>query len=352
MGLTSFTVTKFKDTYVVKNEGESSLSAVLEVQSEGCTTFEVINPDINIPIGGETKVSPLYDGYFKLILTDDVSGETADIYMLHYVDILKVIVGDIHYILCDCAPESNCTDCTYEEGCIKQLSTMLKIVSYQQLTHPQHAAFLETVFEPLKCSVKELSIKLVTDEQINGEGDYVELLKKILSFYYLAFYHSEVKQTSNEELDYINEKFNYDVISACIEDQLLIDVQTKIDAMGTFTVISGAYVNQPPVVGDNTIERDNRVTTPLTLEMFTSQTTPPYTDPENDPVDALRVDSIDGNNQGVYEYDNSPITVGLIIPADHITSGRLVHIGADTDAVVNDSFGFSLRDTGSMTWVS
>lgn len=350
MALNSFTIVKFKDNYIFTNTGVVPITISPMKIGADCL-FTQAQLDIVIAPAEQRSLALAYDGEYKLNLVDG-NGEVSQIKILHYPSLLKSIVADIQYILCDCAEDSDCIDCTHAEATSKELSTILRIFSYISLTHPQHTAFLQVVFESLKCSIDELTSLLVTNEEMSGQGDYIELLKKILSYYYLAFYYSDLKSSSVEEIDYINIKFQYSELSVCIDANLLTETEQKIANMGTFTVISGAYVNQPPVVGSNTIERPNRVTTVLNLAQFTSQTTPPYNDPENDPVDALRVDSISGSNQGVYYYDNNPIIVGLVIPAQHIVDGRLVHVGADVDAAVNDSFGFSLRDVGSMAWVS
>lgn len=351
MALTAFRIIKFKDNYVFTNTGIVPVTIRIERLLEDCLMYEVTQADIVVAPSEQRTIVLAYDGQYKLFLIDE-NNEASEIKVLHYLSLINSILSDIQYILCDCAEDSNCPDCTHAGATAKELSTVLRIFSYISLTHPQYTAFLAVVFESLKCSVDELTRMLVSDELMTGKGNYVELLKKILSFYYLAFYYSEIKSSSIEELDYLNTKFQFTELSTCIDAELLADVQLKINNMATFTVISGTYINQPPIVGDNTIEVPNRVTTKLNLDQFTSQTTPPYFDPEGDIVDALRVDSIAGTNQGVYQYDNTPISIGLVIPAQHIIDGRLVHVGADTNTVVNDYFGFSLRDIGSMTWVS
>jgi len=346
----NYSITKFKDTYQITNNDIVSITVSTLISQEGCLTFLEIKTPVIIEAGLTKTFSLAYDGEYRLNLLDENGGVTS-IKLLHYLSLEKSIVAGIQYILCDCAKNVECAECKGDYG-THQLSTMLKIFSYQRLTHPKHLAFIETIFESLQCSVRELTQTLLTDEQTTDQITYIDLVKEIMSFYYLAFYHSELKGANQLEIDYINTKYNYTAISQCIDAVLLTDVQTKINNMATYTVISGAYVNQPPVVGDFTIERPNRVVSVASLDQFTSLTTPPYSDPEGDPVDALRVDSIPGTNLGKYQYDNVDITVGLIIPAAHITAGRLVHIGADIDTAVNDYFGFSLRDIGSMTWVS
>lgn len=350
MALTTFEVIKFKDDYKLTNTGNTNIIASINVESDDCTQYDKAKPNVIIEPGITKTIKLSYDGKYRIDLIDENS-EVSEIKILHYYSLLTSIIADIQYLLCEC--DAGCTDCGDKSSeCHQDLGTILKILSFQRLTHPQHAAFLEVVFNSLSCSIKELTNTLVFEQQTNGSASYAELLKKILSYYYLAFYHSEYKNVSSEEIEYINTKFQFNEISTCIDATLITEVQTKIDNMGTFTVINGAYVNQSGSVGDNTIERPNRVTTVLTMEMFTSQTTPPYTDPENDPADAIKIISIDGNNTGKYQVDNVDVVPEQIIDISVVQAERFVHVGPDQDSVSNDSIGFAVRDSGSGEWVS
>lgn len=116
-------------------------------------------------------------------------------------------------------------------------------------------------------------------------------------------------------------------------------------------VIPPAPTNSPPTIGDYTTTVDSNVVTVLTLDMFTSQTVAPYSDPENDLIDAIRIDRINGTNQGVFKVDNIDIVVSQIITREQINAGSFTHHGADINTVAADSFDFSARDEGSQIWV-
>lgn len=109
--------------------------------------------------------------------------------------------------------------------------------------------------------------------------------------------------------------------------------------------------NLPATIGDNTIYSENRLETVLTLAMFTSQLAPPYNDPENDLIDAIRVDELSEANQGVYTLYDVPVENGDIISREDINDNRFKHVGADVDTVSSDTFNFSARDEGSLIWV-
>lgn len=123
-------------------------------------------------------------------------------------------------------------------------------------------------------------------------------------------------------------------------------------SLHNLNIINSAYVeNEPATIGDISIIADNRAITTLTLAMFTSGMNPPYNDPENDLIDAIRINSISNANKGIFYYDGNPIQVGDIITREEIETGLFTHEGADINTITGDSLDFSARDEGSMQWI-
>jgi hypothetical protein len=110
--------------------------------------------------------------------------------------------------------------------------------------------------------------------------------------------------------------------------------------------------NMPATIGDYDMEVDKNTTTPLTLEMFVSQTTPPYNDPEDDLIDAIRIDRLHSTNKGVFAFDGVSVVNGQIITREEIEAGRFTHISFNGEGVATDGFEFSARDEGSGIWVN
>jgi hypothetical protein len=127
----------------------------------------------------------------------------------------------------------------------------------------------------------------------------------------------------------------------------LFSTQVTITINGTAVV-----VNQPAVIGDNVIYADNRATTILTLAMFTSQLAPPYSDPEGDLLDAIRIDSISTFNIGKYYLNGIEIVAGQIITREDLNANLFTHVGADVNTISSDIITFSARDEGSGIWVT
>lgn len=346
----SYTVTKYKDVFTLNNtDGVNSLDHTINKRN-GCYNYVESVELASLAIATSIELVLKDDGEFQIAITQNAVNTTVTI--KQYTDLLASIIIDVNLMLCGCDC-SNCDDCA--QNCTEQQTTILKLLSYVSLTYPQYNLSLEKVSEVIGCLLNIDISCLLVNEKITGVSDNSDLLKKIVSIYYLALYFVEkIQSADDEELDYIETKYNFNIISVCIS-QLGIDI-TEVEEiinnnMGTITMNTGAYVNLPPdVVGDNTFAIANRATKVYALADFTSGTTPAYNDPEGDVVDALRIDSlpVDGtlNNNGVAAVINDVIT------SANITLGHITYDGPNQDALDNDTWDFSLRDVGSLQWSS
>jgi len=143
-----------------------------------------------------------------------------------------------------------------------------------------------------------------------------------------------------------NDSFNF----VAYDDDLQLPLQSNI---ATCQVLVEAFElpNQPATVGDRNQYVENRTTTVFTVADFTTNASPEYFDPENNPLDAIRIDVISSANDGVLYYIGAPVEVGQIITASEIAAGSFYHVGPDENTINSDSFELSVRDTGSMIWV-
>lgn len=345
----SFEINKYKDVFTISNTDAVSLTYDSD-RLNGCYNYvDVENGTIDI--AGSVELTTTVDGQYRIQIGDGVDTDEATLKV--YTDLLSSIVDDVYTIICGC----NCTACSSScaNNCDNQLTLVLKILSYVSLTYPQYSLSLEKINEVIKCLLGIDISCLLASEQVTGTSDNSSLLKKIISLYYLSFYFLELIQAADEEEeDYVKEKYNFDNISTCIS-KLGIDIEEVEEVinnnMGNLQITSQAYVNQPPDnVGDNAISVANRAITVLTLAMFTTQTTPAYSDPENDPVDALRVDSLPAD--GTLKLNGVACSIGQVIDVADINSNLFTYESPDQDPQDIDDFDFSLRDTGSLQWSS
>lgn len=106
--------------------------------------------------------------------------------------------------------------------------------------------------------------------------------------------------------------------------------------------------NLPASIDDYSITVEKNTTTVLTIAMFTSV----YSDPENDALDAIRIDKIHSTNNGIFYLNGVAIYEGLVISRAEIEAERLTHVSADAADIQTDSFDFSARDSVNGTWVN
>ena len=107
-------------------------------------------------------------------------------------------------------------------------------------------------------------------------------------------------------------------------------------------------VNQPPTIGDIEINVDAGVKTIIGIEQFEQLAGPPYSDPENDALDAALITNINPYNTGVFYLDGVPVYEDMIITRAQIVAGLFYHIGGETTHT--DTLSFKVRDAVSNTW--
>jgi hypothetical protein len=347
----SYTITKYKDVYTLTNtDGVNSLDYII-TQRNGCYNYVETQALATLLITETADIDlKKKDGEYVINITQNAVDTSITIKT--YYTLLVSAIEDIDLMLCGCDC-SDCDDCA--QDCNEKLTTILKLLSYVSLTYPQYNISLDKVSETIGCLLGIDVSCLLVNEKITGLSDNTDLLKKIVSIYYLALYFTEkIQSADDEEIDYVDTKYKFNIISPCISRLGIdiTDVETTINNnMGIITMNSGAYVNLPPDnVGNNTIGIANRATYVYTLADFTTNTTPAYSDPEGDPVDALRVDSLPAD--GVVKLSGVAVIATDVIPVASITGGLLTFEAPNQDPLDTDTWNFSLRDTGSLQWSS
>lgn len=341
-----FTINKSEDSYIIENTDTNEVNLSISL-TQDCTSPSVIET-ITITGGGSYTFKPKKDGKYTLVFDD--SNTQSTVVIKDYKILRDSLIEDLFEVLCGC--DCGCSDCSDlgNDDCKLLLSLTTKMKGYIALTSPMGSAFLEAIQNNTLCLMEQELQCNIGKEKMTGLSIFDEVfLKKLLALDYLALYFFEELNTSTEDINYLNKVFRKDSLFCCIKSLgiNILEIENLIkDNMGNFTINSGAYINQPPSqVGDNTISVDNRASTILTLAMFTTQTTPTYADPENDPVDAVRIDTLPAD--GVLELNGTPVTAGQVIDVVDINNDLLVFNSPNQDALDSDTFTFSLRDTGS-----
>ena len=115
---------------------------------------------------------------------------------------------------------------------------------------------------------------------------------------------------------------------------------------------SGAANGRPTSTGVNQI--DDMVssgTRIFTVADFTTDTVPPYSDPEDDPLKYIKITSLPSStggpgHVGSLKLNNVDVLSGQLIYTGDISSGNLIYT-AEGDSAYLVGFGFDVADTGS-----
>lgn len=139
---------------------------------------------------------------------------------------------------------------------------------------------------------------------------------------------------------YGNDYFNFYVIDSNIKNPIKSN-------MATFNINIEQRANQKPdVVGDQTITVTHAQIIILTSALFTTNTTPPYHDPENDAPYQLRILSLPSS--GTLKLNNVNVTVNQVISFSNITSGQLTYTADPSNISAHSTlFTFAISDVGS-----
>lgn len=197
----------------------------------------------------------------------------------------------------------------------------------------------------LKIKILRINIKNQGSITVNGivveEGDEI-LMSDIIN-------GSMIYTPNPNQSEMGNDYFYFDVADT--------GSQQYGNIIGSIIINVLAVQNLPPSsVGDNDITIDHGDVVLFTREMFTTNTTPPYSDPEGDAALLLRITSLPTNGviylAGATESSTSPVVENQIIPFSDIDLGRLYYV-PDSGIVDEymEEFTFGIADAGSGIFV-
>jgi len=121
--------------------------------------------------------------------------------------------------------------------------------------------------------------------------------------------------------------------------------------MANFTITVDSYANLPASqVGDGSAATNFGETLVYTRSMFTTNTVPPYADPEGDAALNLKVTTLPVN--GNLQLNGTNIVLNAIIAFSDIDSGLFTYVPDNgITAGYDASFTFEIADAGSGIFV-
>lgn len=121
--------------------------------------------------------------------------------------------------------------------------------------------------------------------------------------------------------------------------------------MAQFTITVGSYANLPATqVGDGSTTTDYGSSIIYTRAMFTTNTVPPYSDPEGDAALNLKVLTLPSD--GELQLDSVAVIINQIISFSNIDLGLLTYVPDNANQnAYNVTFDFQIADAGSGIFV-
>lgn len=354
-----YTLTFKQDVYyITNNEAESVYLTITDV--DDCTEDKVLT-ELTLEPAIEYQLPLVNDGIYLVELDNIYAGIPPDpdpqhssFVIKYYLNLEKSMIEDIFSVLCNC--ECGCSDCVdlSAESCELLLTARVKTDSFIRYSSPRYDSYVNTANEAFRCLSQPQLYCDIFEENVSGKNQYSEkLAKQMLALDYLGIYFQELQGlTEQEDIDYIDEKFQSSSVFCCISKLgiNIKEIENLInEKMGALTINTGAYVNQPPTTGNNTLATANRTSITFNMAMFTTQTVPPYNDPEGTPAIAVRFDTLPGD--GIIRLNGTPILAGEEIEESYITAGLLIYSPPDQDPADSDVFNFSVQDSDGL-WSS
>jgi hypothetical protein len=200
--------------------------------------------------------------------------------------------------------------------------------------------------------------ELINDFQ-DIDGDLVDkiIIRGLPSFGVLTFENLPIAPNFSFSVNAL-EKFKYVRISkSAYSDSFTYQVtdnntNNKLSNMATMTINVNAYDNQPPSIGDNEITIAFGQTKVYTVADFTTNTTPPYSDPEGDGPFKLKVTTLPAT--GELQLNSVPINVNDEIFFTDIAKGFFTYVPdqSDPNGYDDDTFEYEISDLGSQQFSS
>lgn len=117
--------------------------------------------------------------------------------------------------------------------------------------------------------------------------------------------------------------------------------------MATFSIIINQSVNQcPDSVGANSFTIESAASKIFTVANFTTETTPPYSDPEGDAAEAVKITQLPSS--GSLKLNGVTVTLNQVITIANISAGLFSYVANPSNtAGYAEIFYFSMSDVGA-----
>lgn len=157
----------------------------------------------------------------------------------------------------------------------------------------------------------------------------------------------KISEVENLKYTRINKSAYTEDINFKVSD---LNPNKKFSNMAVFTINVNAYVNQPPdQIGDNNITIENREVYIFTVDDLTTNTTPPYDDPEGDGPYKLKITKLP-SNPAKLQLNGIDVVSNQEILFTDIADGLFTAVSPDINESTDFNFTFTISDLGSQQY--
>lgn len=220
------------DIYISDNK---NYKAILYLQNDCSFTDATVveTKEITSQNSSVTITLPNKDGIYKLLIFSGSSSIFLEKIVYHYPNLFNCLIDSIKESLCDC----KCDDC---EDCDKTnySDILTKLLSYGIINNNKYVDNLTSTTKCVRCDISDIATCNVLIEQVTGKSDSNKLNKKLIAYYYLVYYYTDLKSKSSiNNVDY--EKLydfkniskciaKLDVNNSCIKETIYSDINPRI----------------------------------------------------------------------------------------------------------------------------
>ena len=206
----NYSFVKYKDVYTITNNELVVLGYSLS--KETCDTSVVLKTG-TVPVGQSVVLEIKVDGNYTFTPYTENNSDTP-VSIKNYNNLLISLIEGTEKIVCGC---SKCNDCEECSVCEDYLSVFMKDIAFDTLNTPLYKESIDKIQQDTLCDFTESITCALLKEKVYGNAPVKEVMVKILSYYYLAFYYKDLSLGLDvEETQYITAKYKFVSISQCL----------------------------------------------------------------------------------------------------------------------------------------
>lgn len=214
-----YSITHVQDVYTIENTGGSTIDYEVKLLTS-CGGIYTTKYSGSI-LTGESIVVNLtnqQDGEYFFSINN---ASFIEIYT-KYTTLKKNVIKNTQSLLCNCG-------CTPDIDCCDGTITLLRTISFYNLSATKYNALFNAMYTSLKCTIKDEVYCSLNKEKFTNNTDVNSLLLKQVALYYLAMYSIDHEEAVEDvDKDGIDTLYRIDSIFPCIR-KLGINIEELLE---------------------------------------------------------------------------------------------------------------------------